>query len=165
MFRALCAHHQEVRIVLYSIWYHHNCMWMSGAQGERRLFSQPVHRTAYYALSSLLLLPPYSAQISSVPSSRTPSAYDPPRAWGTMFGVHIIRQILTIRLWLYWLPFAQRMSVQIALWLFMALLDSDRWLVCGNNVEVIISAVVGVWLMHEAIQQKTVIISSFEQIR
>ena len=23
MFRALCAHHQEVRIVLYSIWYHH----------------------------------------------------------------------------------------------------------------------------------------------
>jgi len=47
----------------------------------------------------------------------------------------------------------------------MALLDSDRWLVCGNNVEVIISAVVGVWLMHEAIQQKTVIISSFEQIR
>jgi len=23
MFQALCAHHQEVRIVLYSIWYHH----------------------------------------------------------------------------------------------------------------------------------------------
>ena len=23
MFRALCAHHQEVRIVLYSIWYRH----------------------------------------------------------------------------------------------------------------------------------------------
>jgi len=23
MFPALCAHHQEVRIVLYSIWYHH----------------------------------------------------------------------------------------------------------------------------------------------
>jgi len=22
MFRALCAHHQEVKIVLYSIWYH-----------------------------------------------------------------------------------------------------------------------------------------------
>ena len=22
-FRALCAHHQEVKIVLYSIWYHH----------------------------------------------------------------------------------------------------------------------------------------------
>ena len=25
MFRALCAHHQEVEIVLYSIWYHHTC--------------------------------------------------------------------------------------------------------------------------------------------
>ena len=24
MFRALCAHHQEVKIVLYSIWYHHS---------------------------------------------------------------------------------------------------------------------------------------------
>ena len=23
MFRALCAHHQAVKIVLYSIWYHH----------------------------------------------------------------------------------------------------------------------------------------------
>ena len=23
MFRALCAHHQEIKIVLYSIWYHH----------------------------------------------------------------------------------------------------------------------------------------------
>jgi len=23
MFRTLCAHHQEVKIVLYSIWYHH----------------------------------------------------------------------------------------------------------------------------------------------
>ena len=25
MFRALCAHHQEVRIVLHSIWYRHTC--------------------------------------------------------------------------------------------------------------------------------------------
>ena len=23
MFRSLCAHHQEVKMVLYSIWYHH----------------------------------------------------------------------------------------------------------------------------------------------
>jgi len=23
MFQALCAHHQEVKIVLYNIWYHH----------------------------------------------------------------------------------------------------------------------------------------------
>jgi len=27
MFRALCAHHQEVKIVLYSIWYHHTFRW------------------------------------------------------------------------------------------------------------------------------------------
>jgi len=33
MFRALCAHRQEIRIVLYSIWYHH---------------TSPVHRTATY---------------------------------------------------------------------------------------------------------------------
>ena len=26
MFRALCAHHQEVKIVLYSIWYHYVCI-------------------------------------------------------------------------------------------------------------------------------------------
>jgi len=29
MFRALCAHHQEVKIVLYSIWYHQTCRWPS----------------------------------------------------------------------------------------------------------------------------------------
>jgi len=29
MFRALCAHHQEVKIVLYSTWYHHTCWWPS----------------------------------------------------------------------------------------------------------------------------------------
>jgi len=32
MFPALCAHHQEVKIVLYSIWYHHTCRWPSRAQ-------------------------------------------------------------------------------------------------------------------------------------
>jgi len=32
MFRALCAQHQEVKIVLYSIWYHHTCRWPSRAQ-------------------------------------------------------------------------------------------------------------------------------------
>ena len=47
MFRSLCAHHQEVKIVLYSIWYHHTCRWPSGAQIERGL-SQPVQRTATY---------------------------------------------------------------------------------------------------------------------
>ena len=29
MFRALCAHHQEVKIVLYSIWYRQTCRWSS----------------------------------------------------------------------------------------------------------------------------------------
>ena len=38
MFRALCAHHQEVKIVLYNIWYHHTCRWPSRAEGERGLF-------------------------------------------------------------------------------------------------------------------------------
>jgi len=35
MFRALCDHHQEAKIVLYSIYYHHTCRWPSGAQVER----------------------------------------------------------------------------------------------------------------------------------
>jgi len=39
MFRALRAHYQEVKIVLYSIWYHHTRTWPSRA---------PVHRTATY---------------------------------------------------------------------------------------------------------------------
>jgi len=29
MFRAQCAHHQEVKIVLYNISYHHTCRWPS----------------------------------------------------------------------------------------------------------------------------------------
>jgi len=27
MFRALYAHHQEVKTVLYNLWYHHTCRW------------------------------------------------------------------------------------------------------------------------------------------
>jgi len=34
MFRAPCAHHQEVKIALYSLWYHQNYMWPSRAQVE-----------------------------------------------------------------------------------------------------------------------------------
>jgi len=37
MFRKLCAHHQEVKIVLFSIWYQHTCRWSSGAQVEKGL--------------------------------------------------------------------------------------------------------------------------------
>jgi len=29
------AHRQEVKIVLYSLWYHHTYRWPSGAQVER----------------------------------------------------------------------------------------------------------------------------------
>jgi len=39
MFRALCTHHQEVKIVLYSIWYHHTYRWLSRAQVERGLLT------------------------------------------------------------------------------------------------------------------------------
>jgi len=37
MFRALCAHHREVKTLLYSIWYHQTCRWLSGAQVRREL--------------------------------------------------------------------------------------------------------------------------------
>jgi len=37
MFRAPCAHRQEVKIVLYSIWYRHTCRWPSGAQSSLNL--------------------------------------------------------------------------------------------------------------------------------
>jgi len=47
IFRALYAHHQEVKIVLYSIWYRHSCRWPSGAHVGRGL-SQPVHGMATY---------------------------------------------------------------------------------------------------------------------
>ena len=47
MFRAPCAHRQEVKIILCSLWYHHT--WPSDAQVERGpVLSQPVHRTATY---------------------------------------------------------------------------------------------------------------------
>jgi len=32
MFRATCAHRQEVRIVLYNLWDHHTYRWLSRAQ-------------------------------------------------------------------------------------------------------------------------------------
>jgi len=32
-----CAYRQEVKIVLYSIWYHHTYRWPSGAQVETGL--------------------------------------------------------------------------------------------------------------------------------
>ena len=55
MFRALCAHHQEVKIVLYSIWCHHTCIRPSGAQVERRVM-QPCGITNPAGLESSLNL-------------------------------------------------------------------------------------------------------------
>jgi len=44
-----CAHHQEVKITLHCVWYHHTYRWPSGARVERGpVFSQPVHETATY---------------------------------------------------------------------------------------------------------------------
>ena len=39
---------QEVKILLYSLWYHHTYRWPSRAQVERGILSQPVHGTAIY---------------------------------------------------------------------------------------------------------------------
>ena len=41
MFRAPCAYHQEVKIALHSLWYHHTYRWPSRTQIERGL-AQPV---------------------------------------------------------------------------------------------------------------------------
>jgi len=48
MFRALCAHHQEVKIALHSLWYYHTYRWPSRAQVNPAGFVQPVHETATY---------------------------------------------------------------------------------------------------------------------
>ena len=67
MFRALCAHRQDVKIVLYSIWYHNTCRWPSGAQvesGLRGVRSQPV--SIYYSASSL-----YMFQVLTTPITRS----------------------------------------------------------------------------------------------
>ena len=50
-FEHCCVRHQEVRIVLYSIWYHHTCITPVSGRPVHRLrgvFSQPVHGTATY---------------------------------------------------------------------------------------------------------------------
>jgi len=54
---SICAHHQDVKIALHSLWYHLTYRWPSGAQVERGLvgmhfqpvLSQPVHETATYS--------------------------------------------------------------------------------------------------------------------
>ena len=41
-----CAHHQEVKIALHSLWYHHTCRWPSRAQVEGGL--QSMHYITLY---------------------------------------------------------------------------------------------------------------------
>jgi len=43
---SICANHQEVKIALNSLWYHHNYRWPSRAQVEKVL-SQPMHEATY----------------------------------------------------------------------------------------------------------------------
>ena len=47
MFRGLCAHHQEVKVALHNLWYHHTYRWLSREQVDRVL-SQPGHEKATY---------------------------------------------------------------------------------------------------------------------
>ena len=42
-----CAHHQEVKIALHSLWYHHTYRWPSRA---------PVHETATYRCDDMMIL-------------------------------------------------------------------------------------------------------------
>ena len=42
MFRALCAHHEEVKIVLHSIWYHHTCRWPSRAREHVEAYNKLI---------------------------------------------------------------------------------------------------------------------------
>ena len=57
IFRALCADHQEVKIVLYSIWYHHTCRWPSRALVESGLVAKvrPCKRGLFIAVRALAL--------------------------------------------------------------------------------------------------------------
>jgi len=50
MFRTLCAHHQEVKIVLYSVWYLHTLQVAVRCACWERTLHQPVHRTATYTV-------------------------------------------------------------------------------------------------------------------
>jgi len=50
-----CAHHQEVKIVLYSLWYHHTYRWPSHAQVERGLSGMQEHIFLHTRQSSLNL--------------------------------------------------------------------------------------------------------------
>jgi len=46
VFRTLYAHHQGVKTILYSIWYHYTCRWPSGAQVERGLVGRRSNQSS-----------------------------------------------------------------------------------------------------------------------
>ena len=58
MFRELCARHQEIKIVLYSIWYRHTlyvAVWCTGWESTgwnafQPVLSQHAHQTATYSV-------------------------------------------------------------------------------------------------------------------
>ena len=52
-FRGLCAHHQEVKIVLYIIWYLHTCSWPSGAIRLYWDARSAKHKKLYNSFTSL----------------------------------------------------------------------------------------------------------------
>ena len=42
-----CAHHQEVKIALHSLWYHHTYMWPFRAQVEKGLVGMHSNQYTY----------------------------------------------------------------------------------------------------------------------
>ena len=63
MFRAPCAHRQEVKIVLYSLWYHHTYRWPSGAQveaetcrGTKKLVAKAKFCSSSWLISKIYIL-------------------------------------------------------------------------------------------------------------
>ena len=53
MFRAPCAHRQEFKIVLYSLWHHHTYRWPSRAQVERGPYTCFEHHVLIVRRSKL----------------------------------------------------------------------------------------------------------------
>jgi len=52
--QALCAHHREIKIVLYSIWYRQTCRWLSRAEVERGLVQSSLDLCTVYAPPSYI---------------------------------------------------------------------------------------------------------------
>jgi len=46
-----CAHHQDVKIVLHSLWYYHTYMWPSRAQNvfHNKFYFMPLHVSSTFA--------------------------------------------------------------------------------------------------------------------